>query len=153
MQFPCITALCPCVTAFESSTPPKRILLVPVPVLSAAVLVISAAVLVLVLVLAIDLAHPTSAFDSATPSIEDRRQVIHGRTIASSSTLVPITRTSTVAPRLSTSTTCDRQNGSDQRVIDYPPSCSSYSFIFIRTQPHRTRDPDRGSSRLRCATG
>jgi hypothetical protein len=116
MQFPCVTALCPCVTAFESSRPPKRIVLVPVPVLSAAVLV-----------LVIDPAHPTSAFDSATPTIGDRRQVIHGRTIASSSGLVPITSTSTVAPRLSTSTTCDRQNGSDQRVIDYPPSCSTCS--------------------------
>jgi hypothetical protein len=114
MQFPCVTALCPCVTAFESSRPPKRIVLVLVlvPVLSAAVLV---------LVLVIDPAHPTSAFDSATPTIGDRRQVIHGRTIASSSGLVPITSTSTVAPRLSTSTstTCDRQNGSDQRVIEY----------------------------------
>ena len=79
------------------------------------VLVLSAAVLVLV----IDLAQPTSAFDSATPSIDDQRQVIHGQTIASSSTLISITSTSTVAPRLSTSTTYDRQNGSDQRVIDY----------------------------------
>jgi hypothetical protein len=140
MQFPCVTALCPRVTAFESSMPPERI-----------VLVLSAAVLVPVLV--IDLAQPTSAFDSATPSIEDRRKVIHGQTIASSSMLISITSTSTVAPQLSTSTTRDRQNGSDQRVIDYPPSCSSCSSIFIRTQPHRTRDPDRGSSRLRCATG
>jgi hypothetical protein len=110
MQFPCVTALCPCVTAFESSRPPKRIVLVLVPVLSAAVLV---------LVLVIDPAHPTSAFDSATPTIGDRRQVIHGRTIASSSGLVPITSTSTVAPRLSTSTKPDRQNGSDQRIINY----------------------------------
>jgi hypothetical protein len=107
---PCVTALCPCVTAFESSRPPKRIVLVLVPVLSAAVLV---------LVLVIDPAHPTSAFDSATPTIGDRRQVIHGRTIASSSGLVPITSTSTVAPRLSTSTKPDRQNGSDQRIINY----------------------------------
>ena len=119
MQFPCVTALCPRVTAFESSMPPERIVLV----LSAAVLVLSAALLVLV----IDLAQPTSAFDSATPSIEDRRKVIHGQTIASSSMLISITSTSTVAPRLSTSTTYDRQNGSDQRVIDYPPSCSTCS--------------------------
>jgi hypothetical protein len=93
--------------------PPERIVLVLV--LSAAVLVLSAALLVLV----IDLAQPTSAFDSATPPMDDQHQIIHGRTITSSSTLVPITSTSTVAPRLSTSTTYDRQNGSDQRVIDY----------------------------------
>jgi hypothetical protein len=93
--------------------PPERIVLV----LSAAVLVLSAALLVLVLV--IDLAQPTSAFDSATPPMDDQHQIIHGRTITTSSTLVPITSTSTVAPRLSTSTTCDRQNGSDQRVIEY----------------------------------
>ena len=40
MQFPCVTALCPRVTAFESSMPPERIVLVLVPVLSAALLVL-----------------------------------------------------------------------------------------------------------------
>ena len=110
MKFPCVTALCPCVTAFESSRSLKRTVLV-------LVLVLSAAVLVLVLVL--DPAHTTSAFDAATPSIDDRRQVIDRRMIASSSGLVPITRTSTVASRLSTSTTHDRQNGSDPRMTEY----------------------------------
>jgi hypothetical protein len=82
------------------------------------VLVLSAAVLVIV----IDPAHPFSAIDSATPSIGDQRQVINGRSIASSSMLVSITSTSTVATRLSTSTTRDRQNGSDPQNRQGPKS-------------------------------
>jgi hypothetical protein len=55
------------------------------------VLVLSAAVLVIV----VDPAHPTSAFDSTTPSIDNDRRVVHGRRIAQSSGLVSITSTST----------------------------------------------------------
>jgi hypothetical protein len=92
----------------RGTTKDNPLVLMLVPVLSAAVLVI-----------VIDLAHTTSALDSATPSIDDRRQVIDRRMIASSSGLVPIPRTSTVASRLSTSTTHDRQNGSDPRMTEY----------------------------------
>ncbi len=102
----------------ESSMPPKRIvlLLLLLLLLSAAVLVL---VLVIVLVIVIDLTDQFSALDSATPSKDDRRQVFHGRTIALSLRFVPITSTSTVATRLSTSTTCDRQNGSDKPSSEY----------------------------------
>ena len=49
-------------------------------------------------------------------SINDTRRVVRGRRIARSSGLVPITMTSTVAPRLSTSTTAYSQNAGDDRV-------------------------------------
>jgi hypothetical protein len=46
-------------------------------------------------------------------SRDDKRRVVRGRRIARSSRLVSITSTSTVAPRLSTSTRADRQNVGD----------------------------------------
>ena len=71
--------------------------------------------------------HP-SAVDSATPSIDDQSLAADNRTIASSSMLVSITITSTVAPRLSTSTTRDRQDGSNPRNRQGPKSTEESSI-------------------------